>query len=145
MTTPETPPWADPQTVIDGWLLDADLLPTEKQIRIWIRRAQTLIEDTRRAVAPRSTSIAQRIETDRELAQTVSDVVVAMVERVFANPEGVRSAMDVTGPLTGSVTYGGDNPGTLDVTAKEMRRLGISKRRQRAFSVPTSRYGGRSW
>lgn len=138
-------PWASPDDVRGVWLLDEEDLPDDTKISKWIARAQRLIESTRRQYAPSSQPIAARIAGDESLAETVSDLVVAMVCRVFSNPEGVRSAMDVTGPLTSNVTYGGDDPGTLYVTSKEMASVGVARRRQRAFSVPTGGLGRRSW
>lgn len=136
-------PWADPQEVVNGWLLDEDLLPDETKITVWIARAQKLVEDTYRIKKPNATPLSEKVAADPDLAETARDIIVAMLERVFSNPEGVRSAMDVTGPLTGSVTYGGDNPGVLDLSDTEARRMGIfNRRRQRAFSVPTAQARG---
>jgi len=49
--------------------------------------------------------------------------VVAMVTRVFRNPEGIRQTNVTTGPYTNSKTYGGDTPGGLGLTADELAKL----------------------
>lgn len=126
--------WATPDDVIDSWIGDDapdDPLLVEK----WIARAERLI----RREFP---SIPARIVADAEpdLADTVNDVVVAVVTRVFRNPSGHRSVsgQETTGQFSGSntITYGGDNPGALELLDSERAALALpgEKRGRRAYS-----------
>ena len=63
------------------------------------------------------------VPTVTDLIETARDVVVAMVTRVFRNPEGIRQANTTTGPYTESRTYGGDVPGGLGLTDDELSKL----------------------
>lgn len=126
--------WATPDDVIDSWIGDDapdDPLLVEK----WIARAERLI----RRECP---SIPARITSDAEpdLADTVNDVVVAVVTRVFRNPSGHRSVsgQETTGQFSGSntITFGGDNPGALELLDSERAALALpgEKRGRRAYS-----------
>src|SRR5699024_11077629 len=88
----------------------------------WIARAERLI----RATFP---NIQGRIDSGDEpdLQDNVIDVVVAMVPRVFRNPNGYRS---MTGPMTAgpfagsdTVTCGGASPGARARTGDEKALL----------------------
>ena len=126
--------WATPDDVIDSWIGDdapGDPLLVEK----WIARAERLI----RREFP---SIPARIVADAEpdLADTVNDIVVAVVTRVFRNPSGHRSisGQETTGQFSGSntITFGGDNPGALELLDSERAALALpgEKRGRRAYS-----------
>ena len=126
--------WATPDDVIDSWIGDDapdDPLLVEK----WIARAERMI----RREFP---SIPARIVADAEpdLADTVNDVVVAVVTRVFRNPSGHRSisGQETTGQFSGSntITFGGDNPGALELLDSERAALALpgEKRGRRAYS-----------
>ena len=126
--------WATPDDVIDSWIGDDapdDPLLVEK----WIARAERLI----RREFP---SIPARIVADAEpdLADTVNDIVVAVVTRVFRNPSGHRSisGQETTGQFSGSntITFGGDNPGALELLDSERAALALpgEKRGRRAYS-----------
>ena len=126
--------WATPDDVIDSWIGDDapdDPLLVEK----WIARAERMI---RRAFP----SIPARIVADAEpdLADTVNDIVVAVVTRVFRNPSGHRSisGQETTGQFSGSntITFGGDNPGALELLDSERAALALpgEKRGRRAYS-----------
>ena len=126
--------WATSDDVIDSWIGDDapdDPLLVEK----WIARAERMI----RREFP---SIPARIVADAEpdLADTVNDIVVAVVTRVFRNPSGHRSVsgQETTGQFSGSntITYGGDNPGALELLDSERAALALpgEKRGRRAYS-----------
>ena len=127
--------WATPDDVIDSWIGDG--IPTDEVlIERWIGRAERLI---RRELPDLQDRIDAAAEPD--LADTVTDVVVAMVTRVFRNPSGHRSVsgQETTGQFSGSntITFGGDNPGALELLDGERAALGApgAKRGRHAFSV----------
>lgn len=121
--------WATSTDLRDAWLLDPQDLPDDAALTLLIDRAGRYLL----SLDPR---LQARAQADPGLASLCVDVVVAMAMRVLTNPEGIRSVSETTGPMTRSVTYGGETPGNLFVTEEEKRLLGI-RRRQRAFSVPT--------
>lgn len=126
--------WATPDDVIDSWIGD-DAPDDDLLIAKWIGRAERLIRREFPALADR---IASGAEPD--LADTVNDVVVSMVSRVFRNPSGHRSVsgQETTGQYSGSntITYGGDNPGALELLDSERAALSLpgEKRGRRAYS-----------
>lgn len=127
--------WATPDDVIDSWI--GEDVPTDKGlVGRWIDRAERVI---RREFPTIQQRIASELEPD--LADTVGDVVVAMVARIFRNPSGHRSisGQETTGQFSGSntITFGGDNPGALELLDSERAALGAPgvKRGRKAFSV----------
>ena len=126
--------WATPDDVIDSWIGD-DAPDDDLLIAEWIGRAERLIRREFPSLADR---IASGAEPD--LAETVNDVVVSMVTRVFRNPSGHRSVsgQETTGQYSGSntITYGGDNPGALELLDSERAALALpgEKRGRRAYS-----------
>lgn len=122
--------WTTPEELVDAWIGDDEPLDLDK-VEIWIGKAERLI----RFHIP---DLAARVadDTTGELLEDVKDVVTAMVQRVFRNPEGIRQRQETTGPFTGSVTFGGDVPGGLALTDDEMLRLsGGGTSTQRAFGI----------
>ena len=122
--------WVTAQDVVDSWI-GSDGPTDAASIDTWVGRAERLV----RSVVP---DIQARLDAGLEpdLLDSVRDVVVSMVERKFRNPEGVRTRQESTGPFSGSVTLGGDQPGELWLTDEEKRRLGAgSARSGKAFSV----------
>ena len=126
--------WATAVDVIDSWLGD-DAPTDEAKVDTWVARAERLI----RATFP---NIQERIDsgTEPDLQDNVVDVVVAMVTRVFRNPNGYRSMTGqmTAGPFAGNdtVTFGGENPGALALTEDEKALLGgKASDRGDAFSV----------
>lgn len=109
--------WATPEDVFDAWIGEG--APDDEAIvETWIGKAE-------REVRFRVPDLLARIAADEsgDLQATAVDVVVAMVIRVFRNPEGIRQRNITTGPFTGSETYGGDVPGGLALTDDELAKL----------------------
>lgn len=126
--------WATANDVIDAWIGD-DVPADSAKVDTWIARAERLI----RATFP---NIQERIDAGDEpdLQDNIVDVVVAMVTRVFRNPQGYRSlsGQQTAGPYSGNdtITFGGDNPGALALTDDEKALLGgNSADKGDAFSV----------
>lgn len=120
--------WATPSDVTEAWIGEG--APDNRDtIDTWIGKAE-------REIKFRVPDLEARIDTDDtgELRQVAVDVVVAMVIRVFRNPEGIRQRNITTGPFTGSETYGGDVPGGLALTDDELEKL-RGQRSRGAFTV----------
>ncbi len=109
--------WTTPADVTNAWIGEG--APTDAE------KVQTWIDKAEREIRFRVPDIQARIEADPtgDLLDTARDVVVAMVVRVFRNPLGIRSVNTVTGPFSGSTTYGGDTPGGLTLTEAELSKL----------------------
>lgn len=110
--------WTTPADVKSAWIGEG--APADDgQIQIWIDKAE-------REIKYRVPDIQKRIDAEApktELLETAKDVTVAMVVRVFRNPEGIRQTNITTGPYTASKTYGGDVPGGLGLTDDELAKL----------------------
>lgn len=122
--------WTTVTDVIGSWIGDDAPTDTAK-VELWIGRAERVL---RRKVH----GLEARIDLpELDLLETVQDVVSNMVQRVFRNPEGVRQRNETTGPFTGSVTFGGDQPGALWVTDDELAALTGAVSAGGAFMVDT--------
>lgn len=125
--------WATPDDVIAAWI-GPDAPTDTGQLAIWIGRAERKV----RAAVP---DLQGRIDaaTEPDLADIATDVVVAMVTRVYRNPSGHRSVtgQETTGQFSGSntITYGGDNPGALELLDSERDMLLGSGDGSQAFEV----------
>lgn len=109
--------WTTPGDVVDAWIGEgAPDNPTK--IQVWIDKAE-------REIRYRVPDIQERIdaESGTDLLDAARDVAVAMVIRVFRNPEGIRQTNVTTGPFTNSRTYGGEVPGGLVPTDDELAKL----------------------
>lgn len=123
--------WATSDDVIDDWIGN-DVPTNTLAIDRWIARAERLL---RREFPDLQARI--EAETEPDLLDTVKDVVSAMVTRVFRNPEGIRQRQETDGAFTGSITFGGDQPGALVLLESERDSLkppGSGKTGQ-AFSI----------
>jgi hypothetical protein len=125
--------WTTAAEVTAAWI--GGDAPTESVlVDVWIGKAERLL----RAKVP---GLDARVDADPEvepdLLGNVKDVVTAMVQRVFRNPEGIRQRQETTGPFTGSVTYGGDQPGSLWVTDAELAMISPTGSNRGAFTVDT--------
>lgn len=125
--------WTTAAEVVAAWI--GDDAPTDTAlINVWVGRAERLL----RAKVP---GLQLRLEadpvTELDLLDNVKDVVTSMVQRVFRNPEGVRTRQESTGPFSGSVTLGGDQPGELWVTDDELSRVSAAGVNRGAFTIDT--------
>lgn len=126
--------WASADDVIDSWI-GADAPSDADLVRIWIDRAERLLMKKIPNLAVRIDPVLPDVP-EPGLLESAVDVVSSMVQRVFRNPQGTRQRQETTGPFTESVTYGGDQPGSLWVTDDELQMLsGLSTGRHTAFSV----------
>lgn len=120
--------WVVPSDVIDSWI-GPNQPEDENVIGLWLDKAERL-------VLRRIPDLQARVALDPDLMYDVRDVVVAMVTRVFRNPEGIRQIQETAGSVSEGRTYGGDIPGGLDLTDAELARLGGVSDRS-AFTVDT--------
>ena len=86
-----------------------------------------------------STSNAPPSPDEPDLLDNAIDVAVAMVTRVYRNPSGHRSisGQETTGQFSGSntITFGGNNPGALELLDDERDLLSGSSGDGGAFEV----------
>lgn len=118
--------WTDPVDVSDAWIGEG--APTDiASVQNWIDRAERLIRRTVPDLQERIDAEAEETPPRTDLLDTARDITVAMVIRVFRNPEGIRQTNETTtaGPFSGtrSQTYGGEVPGGLWLTDKELDAL----------------------
>ena len=125
--------WTTPAEVTAAWI-GGDAPTDAALVGVWVDKAERLL----RAKVP---TLAARVAADPvvepDLLGNVKDVVTAMVQRVFRNPDGIRTRQDSTGPFSGSVTYGGDQPGSLWVTDAELSMISPAGSNRGAFSIDT--------
>jgi len=123
--------WTTADQVVAAWI--GDDAPTDLvKIDTWIGKAERLL---RSKVPDLTGRVYDGLVAEPDLLSNVMDVVVSMVQRVFRNPEGVRTRQESTGPFGGSVTYGGDQPGALWVTDEELAMLALAGSSRGAFSI----------
>ncbi|MGI5493824.1 hypothetical protein [Microtetraspora malaysiensis] len=121
--------WTDPQDIVDRWV-GPTLTATEGQLT-------TLIGDAEDTILREFPDIQDRIDADKLPLARVVKVVARMVIRHLRNPEGIRATQEGAGPYQVSRTYGGDEPGALEMTDADRAEL-APKRRGRAFSIDTT-------
>ncbi len=131
--------WAKPSDVTNAWIGEG--APSDNtKIQSWIDKAEREIKFRVPSVQARIAAESAEVPARTDLLDTAVDVVVAMVTRVFRNPEGIRQTNLTTGPYTTSKTYGGDVPGGLGLTDDELAKL--QGKRGGAFTIdlmpPTS-------
>lgn len=121
--------WTSATEVIGSWIGD-DAPSDVAKVEVWVGKAERLLRSKVPSLTARLTG---GLEPD--LLGNAQDVVTAMVQRVFRNPEGVRQRQETTGPFTGSVTFGGDQPGSLWVTDEELALVAPVGASRGAFTV----------
>ena len=125
--------WTSSAEVVAAWI-GGDAPTDSALVGVWVEKAERLL----RAKVP---TLAARVDadplTEPDLLGNVKDVVSAMVQRVFRNPEGIRTRQESTGPFGGSVTYGGDQPGSLWVSDAELAMISPSGSNRGAFTIDT--------
>jgi hypothetical protein len=125
--------WTTAAEVTAAWI--GGDAPTESAlVDVWVGKAERLL---RAKVPGLDARVAADPEVEPDLLGNVKDVVTAMVQRVFRNPEGVRTRQESTGPFGGSVTYGGDQPGALWVTDAELAMISPAGTNRGAFTIDT--------
>jgi hypothetical protein len=125
--------WTTAAEVTAAWI--GGDAPTESAlVDVWIGKAERLL---RAKVPTLETRVDEEPVLEPDLLGNVNDVVTAMVQRVFRNPEGIRQRQETTGPFTGSVTYGGEQPGSLWVTDAELALISPAGTNRGAFTVDT--------
>lgn len=114
--------WTLPADVTGAWIGGG--VPTDNvKIQLWIDKSERLIKRRVPDIQDRIDAEAAESPARTDLLSTTKDIVVAMVTRVFRNPEGIRQANETTGPFTQSKTYGGEQPGGLGLTDDELTAL----------------------
>jgi hypothetical protein len=121
--------WTAAADIVAAWIGD-DAPEDLAKVAVWVDKAERLLRSKVPTLQGRLDASA-----DDDLPGNVQDVVTAMVQRVFRNPEGVRQRQEGTGPFTGSVTYGGDQPGALWVTEQELALLAPADEASGAFTI----------
>lgn len=125
--------WTTATEVTAAWIGN-DAPTSTALVDTWIGKAERLL---RSKVPTLQARIDAGSTVEPDLLGNVKDVVTAMVQRVFRNPEGVRQRQEGTGPFTGSVTYGGDQPGALWATDAEMALISPIGSNRGAFTIDT--------
>lgn len=123
--------WTTATEVISAWI-GPDAPSDVALIGRWVDKAERLL---RSRVPDLQARVDAGSAVEPDLLGNVQDVVTAMVQRVFRNPEGVRQRQEGTGPFSGSVTYGGDQPGALWVTDAELSLLAVAGMSTGAFTI----------
>lgn len=135
--------WATADDVIDSWI-GSDVPDDPGLVETWIGRAE-------RSIRARIPDLQARLDVEADdgktdLLETARDVTVAIVSRIFRNPEGFRSVSATAGPMTTHHTHGGDTPGGLELTKAEIAML--SGHSGGAFSIdlmPSTAMSGWGW
>lgn len=125
--------WTTPDEVVAAWI--GDDAPTDlAKVDYWAGRAERML---RGRVPSLDLRLAADPVVEPDLLENVKDVVISMVQRVFRNPEGVRTRQESTGPFSGSVTLGGDQPGSLWITDDELALVALAGTNRGAFTIDT--------
>lgn len=118
--------WTTPDDVVDSWI-GPDAPTDHMLVQKWIDRAEREIRYRVKDLQARMDAEQELVPPSTVLLDLARDVVVAMVTRVFRNPDGTRTVNQSsgTGPFSESVsrTYGGDQPGGLSMTDDELAKL----------------------
>lgn len=120
--------WTFPSDVTDAWI-GSDAPSDDALVQTWIDKAERELRFRIPDLQARIDAQAVEVPARTDLLDAAVDVVVAMVTRLFRNPEGIRQRNTTSGPFTESATYGGDVPGALVPTADEVAKLqGVNAR-----------------
>ena len=123
--------WTSSTDVIDSWV-GPDAPTDSTLVTTWIDKAERLL----RSKVP---GLVERMDAgstpEPDLLGNIQDVVTEMVQEVFRNPERIRQRQEGSGPFTGSVTYGGDQPGALRVTTEQIALLSVPGVSTGAFTI----------
>lgn len=127
--------WATPNDLNAADLEGVTGVFEEAQLSYWLGRAKRAI-----LAEVKAPVLSKRI-TDGSIDEDAPmDVQIDLVLGKFANPGGIRTVQESNGPSSGSVTYGGESPGQLTLTAHHRKMLGVpSAGRRAARTVETWR------
>lgn len=126
--------WTTAQDVLDAWI--GDDAPTDLAlVDVWLSKAEREARFRVSDLQARIDAQAALIPPSTDLLDAAKDVIVAMVTRVFRNPEGIRQTSVGEGPFSESRTYGGNTPGGLAMTDDELEKLRGVLAAGRAFSI----------
>lgn len=109
--------WATPDDVTSADIGGVTNGLTDDRIQYWLGRAK-------RAILAAVPDLEVRMSAGRVAVEAPADVQVDLVLSKVGNPGGIRTIQESNGPTSGSVTYGGDTPGELALTAAQMKALG---------------------
>ena len=118
---PDSIEWAVPDDLRAADLEGVSGGIEEESLVYWLGRARRAIL----AEAPVAV-LVQRILTGGVDRDAPRDVQIDLALGKLANPGGVRTVQESNGPSSGSITYGGDTPGQLFLSAHHRKVLGIS-------------------
>lgn len=143
--------WTTPDDVADAWI-GPDAPSDPVRLQNWIDRAEREIRYRVPDIEERIALEAAEVPARTDLLERAVDVTVAMVTRVFRNPDGTRTVNQSsgTGPFSETVskTYGGDSPGGLSLTNDELAKL-QGRQSGGAFSIDllpaSSPYAAPAW
>jgi hypothetical protein len=115
--------------VLARWFSDDELPATEAQVT-------TLLEDAEDTILREFPDLDERVSDGALPERRVIKVEVRMVLRHLRNPGGVRSTQEGAGGYQQTITYGGEEPGSLYLTEDDRRELrSPSSGKGKAFSV----------
>lgn len=109
--------WANPQDVADADIGGVTAALSVEQVSYWLGRAE-------RAILAAVPDLESRILAGRVSPEAPADVQIDLVLGKVGNPGGIRTIQESNGPTSGSVTYGGDTPGEMALTAAQIKALG---------------------
>lgn len=115
--------------VVARWFDSETLTATQEQI-------ETLLDDAEDTILREFPTLDDRVDSGELPLRRVVKVEVGMVKRHLRNPEGVRSTQQGAGAYQQTITYGGDEPGSLYLTEDDRRELrAASATNGKAFTV----------
>lgn len=124
------------EEVTDRWVQDIDIPASEASLLKLIADAEDTIETEIPGIGAKVAQNDLQYPKDR-----FYKIVARVVIRQLRNVEGLRSVQETTGAFGGSVTYGGDEPGEMYLTARDLAELrGKTRRKAKAVTVPTVRW-----
>lgn len=117
--------WTAASDVTDRWVGDDPIGVENATIDVLLEDA----EDTVLREFPDMATRVARAEGDDDTEgpstplRRVKKVIARMVIRHLRNPSGERTRMEVSGPFTENVTFGGSEPGTIYMTEQDKAEL----------------------